>query len=70
MECPICEKELTYHDSYFTGNYSAYAKGYEGSGYQELGEIFKCENVKCEGLENIYHTRNENDSELHDGHPC
>lgn len=70
MECPCCEKELCHYDSYFTGNYSAYLKGYSDSGYQEVGDIFRCENEECECFETFYHTRYEDDSDLHEGYPC
>lgn len=70
MECPCCGKELSHHDSYYTGNYAAYLNGHSDSGYQELGDIFKCENEHCECFEGFYYTRGENDSALYEGYPC
>lgn len=69
MECPCCGVELSHTDSYYTGNYSAYEKGYENSGYQVLGDIYKCLNEKCEAFDEVYHTRGD-DGDLYDGHPC
>ncbi|MFQ3543532.1 hypothetical protein Q7A53_05550 [Halobacillus rhizosphaerae] len=70
MECPCCESELAYEDWYYTGNYSAYEKGYEDSGFKKLGDIYKCSNEECDYFEEYFHTRNNDDSQLFEGYPC
>jgi len=70
-ECPYCKQELSYHDWFYTGNHAAYEKGYEGSGFKKLGDIYKCGNEDCDSQSFNYsfYTRIGSD-ELLEGYPC
>lgn len=62
MECLYCGEELKYHD-WFGVNMK-----FDGTG-EKRGDIYKCENEKCEAYEETFYTRNGSD-ELHEGYPC
>jgi hypothetical protein len=73
MECPYCEQELHYHDTYGTGRHEYYygtaANGiHYPSTWKKLGDIYKCENEECEAFEQHFYT-DERDN-LHEGYPC
>ncbi len=62
MNCPYCNKELIYHD-WFGHNMKL-----DGSGVK-CGDIYKCENEKCEVCGQTFYTRGNSD-ELKEGFPC
>lgn len=68
MECPYCDEELHCEDYYYTGNLSAYEKGYNNSGFQKLGDIYKCDNEECEMYQESFYTDLQDN--LHEGYPC
>ena len=75
MECPHCEYELTYHDTYFTGKPERFY-GTAGNGiyypatsnYKKLGDIFKCMNEDCEAFDQHFYT--DSNDNLNEGYPC
>ena len=71
MDCPHCSQELNYSDYYFTGNYSAYKKGYANNGFEKKGDIYKCSNEECESqtFNGHFYTKINSD-ELFEGYPC
>lgn len=62
MECPYCGEELTCDDYYGIGNPMR-------NDFKKLGDIYKCQNEKCEMYQEHFYTRN-NEDELHEGYPC
>lgn len=68
MECPYCEEELHCNYYYYTGNLAAYEKGDSNSGFQKLGDIYKCDNEECEMYQESFYT--DSQDELYEGYPC
>lgn len=60
MECPYCSQEMDCHDFY--GHYL-------GNGnWNKQGDIYKCNNEKCEAYEQHFYT--DVQGNLHEGYPC
>ena len=63
MECPYCEEELMYWDTF--GRLFSHQDGHID------GYIYQCTNEDCENHhEPMYTLVSENESELHEGMPC
>jgi hypothetical protein len=63
MYCPYCNEELFHHDIFGLGTF----KGI----HTKKGDIYKCENEKCNMLgERFFTLKSEKDDVLHEGMPC
>lgn len=69
MDCPVCECEMRYDDTY--GSFTNMQRGIHGFYFPEgkqAGYIYQCNNEECEAFQEYYHTDKRGD--LHEGYPC
>jgi hypothetical protein len=68
MTCPYCGEKLTYVDYYGIMKSADHYYIRPQSWIEEVGEIFKCSNEKCEMFDEFFYT--DHNGYLKEGYPC